>query len=68
MTAPNPLEQLDWTAIRCQSETQCQLKATHVVHLHAVGDCDNDETNADGNIVGLLCRPHLWQREVKELT
>jgi hypothetical protein len=52
---PDTLADLDWREITCQSDTGCTNLATHIVHLHAVDECNNPDFDSSGNLIGILC-------------
>jgi hypothetical protein len=52
---PDTLSILDWHQITCQSDAGCKNLATHIVHLHAVDECDNPDLDSSGNLIGILC-------------
>jgi hypothetical protein len=52
------LDALDWHGVRCQSPLGCDRRASAVLHVHIVDDCDGEDTDADGNFVSLLCSEH----------
>lgn len=49
------LDALDWHTYTCQCTHGCRATATHVVHIHAVGRCDDLGLSPDGNRVELRC-------------
>jgi hypothetical protein len=52
------LDALEWHGVRCQSPLGCDRGATAVLHVHLVDDCNDEETDVDGNFVSLLCSQH----------
>jgi hypothetical protein len=52
---PDTLSGLDWHHITCQSDAGCKNLATHIVHLHAVDECDDPDLDSSGNLIGILC-------------
>jgi hypothetical protein len=52
---PDTLAALDWRGITCQSEAGCTNLATHIVHVHAVDNCNDPNLDPFGNIVDILC-------------
>jgi hypothetical protein len=49
------LAALDWLEITCQSEAGCTNRATHIVHRHAVDQCNRPNLDPSGNVVEILC-------------
>jgi hypothetical protein len=49
------LAALDWHDFTCQSNSGCTNRATHVVHRHAVDECDRPNADPFGNFVDILC-------------
>ena len=62
---PGTLAALDWQAITCQSETGCSNRATHIMHRHAVDECDHPHVDSFGNIVEIVCIVCLWRAEAE---
>src|ERR1700760_4538302 len=52
---PGALAALDWHEITCKSETACRNPATHIVHLHAVDECNQQHLDSSGNFIDILC-------------
>ena len=52
---PDTLSNLDWHDITCQSDLGCKNPATHIVHLHAVDECDDPDLDSSGTLIGILC-------------
>ncbi|QUR66210.1 hypothetical protein [Mycobacterium spongiae] len=64
---PDTLAALDWRGITCQSETGCANRATHIVHMHAVDECDHPHLDPFGNTIAILCIACLWRAEAEAL-
>jgi len=62
---PDTLAALDWREITCQSDGGCTNRATHVVHLHAVDECDHPHLDPFGNTIEILCVACLWRAEAE---
>lgn len=46
---PHTLAALDWGGITCQSGAGCTNRASYVVHLHAVDECNDPDLDPFGN-------------------
>jgi hypothetical protein len=57
---PDALVDLDWHDITCESTHGCTNRATHIVHLHAVDECDHPSLDSAGNIVDIVCIDCLY--------
>lgn len=64
---PHTLAALDWGGITCQSGAGCTNRASYVVHLHAVDECNDPDLDPFGNTVEILCIACLWHVEAKVL-
>lgn len=64
---PGTLAALDWQTFTCQSESGCANRATHVVHRHAVDQCNHSHVDPFGNIVEILCIVCVWRAEAEVL-
>ncbi|OBK25831.1 hypothetical protein A5634_25775 [Mycobacterium asiaticum] len=64
---PGTLAALDWQTITCQSDTGCNNRATHIIHRHAVDECNRPHVDPFGNIVEILCIACLWRAEAEVL-
>ncbi len=62
---PDALAELDWHGITCESTRGCTNLATHIVHLHAVDECDNPSLDTAGNIVDIVCLDCLYGIAIK---
>ncbi|QLL09978.1 hypothetical protein [Mycobacterium vicinigordonae] len=60
---PSAIAALDWQTITCQSHAGCTNRATHIVHRHAVDECNHPRLDPFGNIVEILCIACLWRAE-----
>jgi hypothetical protein len=56
---------LDWRGITCQSGIGCTNRATYIVSLHAVDECNRPQLDPFGNTVEILCIACLWRAEAE---
>lgn len=52
---PGVLVALDWQTLTCQSDAGCTNRATHVVHTHALDQCNRPNLDPFGNVIDILC-------------
>ncbi|OSC42646.1 hypothetical protein [Mycobacterium decipiens] len=62
---PDTLAALDWRGITCQSAAGCTNRASYVVHLHAVDECNHPDLDPFGNSIEILCIACLWHVEAE---
>jgi hypothetical protein len=58
VTTADVLEALNWHDIQCQSPEGCKHRASVVLHVHVMDDCQHAEADRFGNVVAILCSQH----------